>query len=489
MAGAGRAGRADSRAARPPLPRRPLLAGLLARRWSCSWPRSSRRSARTSGSTRSPRPCSRSTGPRPPTPPPTRPSSSRRSAPPASSANKAANIIGAAAADRRPARRRGAAHARGAHRAPRRRQQDRERHPRQRLRHARASSWTPTSGGSPRGSGSPPRPTRSKIEPELMRADPARALGPLLAPAHRARPGALPGAAAALRGVLPRRRALPGAGARVARRGAGLAPAARLASTPAGVFFRRCGRPRDPPRAPGSRSRPDAMRKEGSRWRSSARVRGSAASRSWSPRSRRPATPCSSRARAAWARSWSRARSTSRARAATAPTSSSTAGCSTRTCCRTSSSATSGAPSPARPPSSTASSRSPTPARSSSTRSARSARCSRRSCCACSRPGTFRRLGSTADLKVDVRLVAATNRDLLQMSREGTFREDLFYRLNVFPVLRPAAARAARRHPAAGAPLPAPREPPRRREEAGARGAGAAQVLRRGRGTSASCRT
>jgi len=46
----------------------------------------------------------------------------------------------------------------------------------------------------------------------------------------------------------------------------------------------------------------------------------------------------------------------------------------------------------------------------------------------------FERLGGTRTLKVDVRLVAATNRDLRAALEEGTFREDLFYRLNVVPI-------------------------------------------------------
>jgi formate hydrogenlyase transcriptional activator len=51
--------------------------------------------------------------------------------------------------------------------------------------------------------------------------------------------------------------------------------------------------------------------------------------------------------------------------------------------------------------------------------------------------GEFERLGSTRTHRVDVRLVAATNRDLTEMAKRGEFRSDLYYRLNVFPVLLP----------------------------------------------------
>jgi two-component system response regulator AtoC len=51
---------------------------------------------------------------------------------------------------------------------------------------------------------------------------------------------------------------------------------------------------------------------------------------------------------------------------------------------------------------------------------------------------TFKRVGGTTDIKVDLRVISATNRDLAQAVRAGSFREDLYYRLKVVPVRVPA---------------------------------------------------
>ena len=86
------------------------------------------------------------------------------------------------------------------------------------------------------------------------------------------------------------------------------------------------------------------------------------------------------------------------------------------------------------------------------------------------------RLGSESGRSKSTSVIAATNRDLVEMVEDGGFRMDLFYRLNVFPLTFAAAARTPRGHPAAGRrscptrPRTGPRVQSRRRRHAAADG-------------------
>ena len=100
-------------------------------------------------------------------------------------------------------------------------------------------------------------------------------------------------------------------------------------------------------------------------------------------------------------------------------------------------SATRRAPSPAPRRSAPASSSKPTRARSSSTRSASCRSTPRSSCLRALQDGEIDPVGGKHKVKVDFRLISATNQNLISLVGEGRFREDLYYRLNVFPIWVP----------------------------------------------------
>ena len=106
--------------------------------------------------------------------------------------------------------------------------------------------------------------------------------------------------------------------------------------------------------------------------------------------------------------------------------------------------------------------------------------------------GEFYRVGGQRKIKVDTRVIVRHQRDLEQAMERGTFREDLYYRLNVVEVRDPAVARAARGHPARCSSTSCEKYGKRYGRaltERAARGAASASWPTTGRATSASWRT
>ena len=68
--------------------------------------------------------------------------------------------------------------------------------------------------------------------------------------------------------------------------------------------------------------------------------------------------------------------------------------------------------------------------------------------------GEFYRVGGHSPVRVDVRIIAATHQNLERLVEQGSFREDLYHRLNVIRIHLPRLTRASRRHSAARPTLP-----------------------------------